>query len=485
MATTPASSAFSFSFTFFLLLSFKTANGDVIKVQQQQLHFHTVQLSSLFPSDSCDVSPSSSETQDLNKLPVFHKHGPCAQAQQLTRSTNNHKPTADEILRQDESRVQTIQSRSRKAAAAAGGDVMVTDSTTIPAKDGSTVGSGNYIVTVGLGTPARQLSLIFDTGSDVTWTQCQPCVRSCYQQQEKIFDPSSSASYRNVSCSAASCSALSSATGNTPGCSSSTCVYGIQYGDSSFSVGFFGTEKLTLTSTDVFDNFFFGCGQNNQGNFGGAAGLLGLGRDKLSLVSQTAQKYNKLFSYCLPSSSSGTGFLTFGGAATKSVKYTPISSIAGGSNFYGLDITAISVGGRKLSVSATVFSTAGAIIDSGTVITRLPPAAYSALRSAFRQQMSRYPLGQALSILDTCYDLSKYKTVSVPKVGFLFAGGTEVDIEAVGILYANSPSQVCLAFAGNGDASDIGILGNVQQQTLEVVYDGAGGRVGFASGGCS
>ncbi|CAI0438591.1 unnamed protein product [Linum tenue] len=392
MATTPASSAFSFSFTFFLLLSFKTANGDVIEVQQQQqLHFHTVQLSSLFPSDSCDVSPSSSATQGLNKLPVFHKHGPCAQAQQLTRSTNHHKPTADEILRQDESRVQTIQSRSRKAA---GGDVKVADSTTIPAKDGSTVGSGNYIVTVGLGTPARQLSLIFDTGSDVTWTQCQPCVRSCYQQQEKIFDPASSASYRNVSCSAASCSALSSATGNTPGCSSSTCVYGIQYGDSSFSVGFFGTEKLTLTSTDVFDNFFFGCGQNNQGNFGGAAGLLGLGRDKLSLVSQTAQKYNKLFSYCLPSSSSGTGFLTFGGAATKSVKYTPISSIAGGSNFYGLDITAISVGGRKLSVSATVFSTAGAIIDSGTVITRLPPAAYSALRSAFRQQMSRYPLGQ-------------------------------------------------------------------------------------------
>ncbi|CAI0376584.1 unnamed protein product [Linum tenue] len=475
-----SSSSFAAALAFFLLLALNTANGDgTFGVQQQ--HFYTVQLSSLFPSDSCSPAPS---TKGLNKLPVFHKHGPCAQAQQLVTSTNQPKPTADEILRQDESRVQKIQSRSRKAAAAGADDVRVTGSTTIPAKDGSTVGSGNYIVTVGLGTPAKKLSLIFDTGSDVTWTQCQPCVRSCYQQKEKIFDPSSSKTYRNVSCEAAACSALAAATGNR-GCSASTCVYGIQYGDASISAGFFAIEKLTLTKTDVVDEFYFGCGQNNRGNFGGAAGLLGLGRNQLSLVSQTSDKYKKLFSYCLPSSPSGTGFLTFGGAATKSaVKYTPIASVAGGDNFYGIGITAISVGGKKLPVAASVYSAAGAIIDSGTVITRLPPAAYSALRSAFRKQMSKYPLGQALSILDTCYDLSKFKTFAVPKIGFFFAGGAEVDIDALGILYANKPSQVCLAFAGNGGAKDVAIFGNVQQQTLEVVYDGAGGRIGFASGGC-
>ncbi|CAL1353052.1 unnamed protein product [Linum trigynum] len=477
MATTTAfsfsssSSSFAASLAFFLLLSLKTANGDGTFGVQQQQHFYTVQLSSLFPSDSCSPAPS---TKGLNKLPVFHKHGPCAQAQQLTST----KPTADEILRQDESRVRTIQSRTRKS------DVRVTESTTIPAKDGSIVDSGNYIVTVGLGTPARQLSLIFDTGSDVTWTQCQPCVEPCYQQKEKIFDPSSSKTYRNVSCDAAACSALDAATANR-GCRASTCVYGILYGDASFSIGFLAIEKLTLTETDVFDEFYFGCGQNNKGNFGGAAGLLGLGRNQLSLVSQTSDKYKKLFSYCLPSSPSGTGFLTFGGAATKSaVKYTPIASVAGGDNFYGIGITAISVGGKKLPVAASVYSDAGAIIDSGTVITRLPPAAYSALRSAFRKQMSKYPLAQGLSILDTCYDLSKFKNFAVPKIGFFFAGGAEVDIDAVGILYAIKPTQVCLAFAGNGDAKDVAILGNVQQQTLEVVYDGAGGRIGFASGGC-
>ncbi|CAN0899582.1 Aspartyl protease family protein At5g10770, partial [Linum grandiflorum] len=473
--TIASTSFILFLFLLSLSLFYVTINGD-----EQRHNFHTIQLSSLFPSDSC-ATPSPFSTTGLKNeaslLQVVHKHGPCAQAQKLR--AQQHKPSPDEVLRQDQSRVRSIQSKTRN-------DVSISESTTIPAKDGSTVGSGNYIVTVGLGTPAKQLSLIFDTGSDVTWTQCQPCVRTCYQQQEKIFEPSQSTSYRNVSCDRAVCAALSSATGNTGGCSSSTCVYGIQYGDSSFSVGFFASEKLTLTSTDVFDEFYFGCGENNQGNFGGAAGLIGLGRDKLSLISQTSDKYNNLFSYCLPSTASSTGYLSFGATAstTKSPTiYTPIST--GVANFYGLDITAISVGGRKLPVSPSVFSTAKAIIDSGTVITRLPPAAYSALRSAFRQQMSRYPMAPALSLLDTCYDLTKYKSVTVPKIGFFFAGGAELDIQAVGILYASKVSQVCLAFAGNGDASDVAIFGNVQQQTLEVIYDGAGGKIGFASGGCS
>ena len=272
--------------------------------------------------------------------------------------------------------------------------------------------------------------------------------------------------------------------GNSPSCSSTACVYGIQYGDSSFSVGFFAKETLTLTPTDVFDSFLFGCGQNNQGLFEGAAGLLGLGRDKLSLPSQTALKYNKFFSYCLPSSASSTGFLTFGnGGLSKSVKFTALSTISQGSSFYGIDITGIRVGGQQLSISASLFTTAGTIIDSGTVITRLPPTAYAALRSAFRKQMSRYPMAQPLSILDTCYDFSNYSSVIVPKLSFFFSGGVEVPIDAKGILYVISISQVCLAFAGNSDDTDVAIFGNTQQKTLQVVYDGAGGRVWFATGG--
>ncbi|KAF5743377.1 Eukaryotic aspartyl protease family protein putative isoform 4 [Tripterygium wilfordii] len=449
-------------------------DGRKVAAAESTNHHHTIKVSSIFPSSGCNPS-TTKVSKEGSTLKVVHKHGPCSKLHKDKENTPNHS----EILKQDQARVDKIRSRIAKNSGL--NQLEQTKAANLPAKSGSSLGSGNYLVTVGLGTPAKELSLIFDTGSDLTWTQCEPCVKSCYQQQDPTFDPSQSTTYSNVSCSSTTCSSLSSATGNSPGCSSSTCVYGIQYGDSSFSVGFFGKERLTLTSTDVFNDFYFGCGQNNQGLFGSTAGLLGLGRDKLSLVSQTAQKYNKIFSYCLPSSSSSTGHLTFGGSPSSSAKYTPISTVG---SFYGIDFTAISVGGRKLSISSSVFSTAGAIIDSGTVITRLPPAAYSALRTAFRQMMSKYPMAEALSILDTCYDLSKYTTISVPKISLSFNGGAQVDIDARGTLYASSTSQVCLAFAGNTDDTDIAIFGNTQQKTIEVVYDGAGGRVGFAPGVC-
>ncbi|GMQ02757.1 hypothetical protein CsSME_00048843 [Camellia sinensis var. sinensis] len=99
--------------------------------------------------------------------------------------------------------------------------------------------------------------------------------------------------------------------------------------------------------------------------------------------------------------------------------------------------------------------------------------------------MKQYPMAQALGLFDTCYDLSKYNSVEIPQISFLFGGNIEVPLIVNGIIYAVSASQVCLAFAGNSAASDVGIFGNVQQQTLDVVYDVAGGKLGFGSGGCS
>ncbi|OWM86847.1 hypothetical protein CDL15_Pgr015883 [Punica granatum] len=420
-----------------------------------------------------------------SSLKVVHKFGPCASLRRLGPSIK--QPTHADILREDQSRVNWINSRlTSKVASVVGPNQVGQSDVNIPAKSGSTVGSGNYVVTVGLGTPKRELSLIFDTGSDLTWTQCKPCVKYCYEQKEPIFDSKASTSYGNISCTSSACSQLSSATGNNPGCSSSACVYGIQYGDTSYSVGFFGKEKLTLTPTDTFDNFMFGCGQNNRGLFGGAAGLLGLGRDKLSIVEQTATMYGRYFSYCLPSSPSKTGHLTFGkGTSAGTLKFTPLSTISEGASFYGITIQGISVGGKKLSIPASTFSNVPGIIDSGTVITRLPPTAYTALRNAFRQLMTKYPTAPALSILDTCYDFSNYSSVFIPEVGFSFSGAVEVNLDRTGTMYTASTSQVCLAFAANSDDTDVLIYGNVQQQTFEVVYDVGAMKLGFAPKGCA
>ncbi|XP_021805295.1 aspartyl protease family protein At5g10770-like isoform X1 [Prunus avium] len=450
---------------------------------------HTVEVNSLLPATTC--TPSSTKGHTNNKastLEVVHKHGPCSKFDKSskTSTTKSDDKYHAQILKQDEARVNSIHSRlnyrihdpfTQSAAA-----------TTLPAKSGLLLGSGNYLVTVGLGTPAKQLSLVFDTGSDLTWTQCRPCVRSCYTQSEPIFDPSLSASYKNLSCTSATCTQLSSA-GIQQGCSSasSSCLYGIRYGDGSFSIGDFANEKFTLTSADVFEGFLFGCGQDNEGLFNGSAGLLGLGRNNISLVEQTARKYNRFFSYCLPSTSSSTGHLTFGngGGSANGIKFTKLTTLSErASSFYGLGLTGISVGGRQVPVASSVFSSSGTIIDSGTVITRLPATAYAALRDAFREGMKNYTMTRPVSLLDTCYNFRGYKNVSYPGIAFGFGDGVTVDLDATGIFFVVSSSQACLAFAGNEDDSGFGIIGNVQQKRLEVVYDVAGGKVGFAPASC-
>jgi hypothetical protein len=276
---------------------------------------------------------------------------------------------------------------------------------------------------------------------------------------------------------------------NQSPCSSRTsqCIYGIGYGDGSYSTGYFSKERLTITPSNVLDDFLFGCGQDNEGLFNGIAGLLGLGRNRISIVQQAAQKYGQFFSYCLPSTPSSIGYLTFGndnGGVSNNVKFTPLLTLSQGASFYELGLTGISVNGQQLSIPTSVFSTAGTIIDSGTVITRLPQMAYNELRTTFRKLMSGYPMTSSYHSFDTCYDFRKNNTVSIPKIGFLF-GGLRVDLDPVGVFYVVSSSRTCLGFVGNNKTSDIVIIGNTQQKRLEVVYDVVGGRIGFGSAGCS
>lgn len=91
----------------------------------------------------------------------------------------------------------------------------------------------------------------------------------------------------------------------------------------------------------------------------------------------------------------------------------------------------------------------------------------------------------AVELLDTCYDPRGFDTMAVPKVSFSFGSGTDVELGLNGILYRVDASHVCLAFAGNEKDDEVAIFGSVQQMTLQVVYDKAGGRIGFAQNGCS
>ncbi|PIN13915.1 Aspartyl protease [Handroanthus impetiginosus] len=444
-------------------------------------HFHTVEISSLLPASVCTTSSiKGTSNKRQSTLEFYHRHGPCSRLGQ-DKANPTTIPSLSEILVNNEFHVKSIQARVNPNSNT---NQLKNQKANLPVQSGLSLGTGNYIVTIGLGTPKKTLSFAFDTASDLTWTQCEPCAGSCYKQQDPIFNPSTSTTYCNVSCKSSECSQLFSATGNKPGCtSSSACIYEILYADQSFSVGFFSGDKLTI-ARDEFPNFLFGCGQDNEGLFGETAGILALGRHPISLISQTAQKYGKYFSYCLPSTPSQTGHLTLGkNGVPCNVKFTPFDNSQGPS-FYFINILSITVGGHQLPIEQSVFKTSGCIIDSGTVITRLPPAAYATMRIEFRKQMSKYKIAPAFEILDTCYDLSGYTTITIPVISFTFSVNVKVNLAPFGILVAVSATTACLAFAPNWDVSDVAIFGNTQHKTFEVIYDVAGGKLGFGPDAC-
>lgn len=329
--------------------------------------------------------------------------------------------------------------------------------------------------------PGVRQTVVIDTSSDITWVQCLPCPSpQCHLQKDTFYDPANSGTYAPIPCGSRACQELGSSYGN--GCSGSEqCRYIVNYGDGRATAGAYITDTLTLSPIIVVKDFRFGCSHAVKGAFSDqTAGVLALGGGSQSLLAQTADTYGNAFSYCVPQPSY-VGFLSLGGPVGASSRFarTPLIRNKRAPTFYIVRLEAITVAGKRLSVPPAAFA-AGAVMDTNAVVTQLPPQAYATLRAAFRSAMAAYgPLASPVRNLDTCYDFTRFPKVRVPKVSLVFAGGASLELDAASVMLDG-----CLAFAANPSDGSIGFIGNVQQQTYEVLYDVGGGSVGFRRGAC-
>lgn len=361
-------------------------------------------------------------------------------------------------------------------------NVLLPEEIQTPVVSGVSHGSGEYFARLGFGSPPKQMYVVPDTGSDVNWIQCQPCgATTCYSQSDPIFDPRASSSYKRLGCGAPQCDAL-----EVRSCRSGGCLYQVSYGDGSFTVGDFATETLSFGSSGSIPSVAVGCGHDNEGLFVGAAGLLGLGGGPLSLTSQL--KATSL-SYCfVDRDSAASSTLDFNSARPADSVTAPLLRNRAVKTFFYVGLSGLSVGGRPLSLPASLFQMdasgrGGIIVDSGTAVTRLPTQAYAALRDAFRAGTRNLRLASGVSLFDTCYDFSSLSSVRVPTVSFLFGAGKEFHLPASNYLVpVDSSGTFCLAFAPT--SSSPAIIGNIQQQGARVSYSLSDMLVGFSPNKC-
>ncbi|KAI3983900.1 hypothetical protein MKX01_011608 [Papaver californicum] len=303
-------------------------------------------------------------------------------------------------------------------------------------------GSGEFLMSLSIGPPPTSYLAIMDKGSDLIWTQCKPCT-DCYKQPTPIFYPTLTSSM----------------------CSDDACEYLYAYGDDSTTQGIMASETFTFgdpsskdkSSSISIPKVGFGCENDNEGGgFTQGAGLVGLGRGPLSLVSQLG---TGKFPYCLSSiDSTQTSSLLFANLADTTtrdneIQTTPLIKNPSHPSFYYLDLEGITVGETLLSIPKSTFQlkpcgSGGFIIDSGTAITYLEKTGFNAVNKAFVSQMKLAVAADSSTGLDLCADLD------LPGNNYIIA---DSDL-----------GLVCLAM---GASNGLSIFGNVQQQNMLILQN--------------
>uniref|UniRef100_J3MLK8 Peptidase A1 domain-containing protein n=1 Tax=Oryza brachyantha TaxID=4533 RepID=J3MLK8_ORYBR len=330
--------------------------------------------------------------------------------------------------------------------------------------------------------------------------RCAPCGKQCFKQPSKLYNPSSSPTFRVLPCNSSLnlCAAEAALAGATPprGCA---CRYNQTYG-TGWTAGVQGSETFTFGSTPAHQvrvpSIAFGCSNASSDDWNGSAGLVGLGRGSLSLVSQLAAG---MFSYCLTpfmdTQSKSTLLLgpaaALNGTGVRSTPFVPSPSKQPMSTYYYLNLTGISVGTAALSIPPNAFSlradgTGGLIIDSGTTITSLVDAAYRKVRAAV-QSLVKLPVtdGSGATGLDLCFALpspTSTPPATLPSMTLHFGGADMVlPVENYMIL---DGGMWCLAMRSQTDG-ELSTLGNYQQQNLHILYDVQKEMLSFAPAKCS
>jgi hypothetical protein len=358
-----------------------------------------------------------------------------------------------------------------------------------------TASTGEYLVGLAIGTPPLYFTAIMDTGSDLIWTQCAPCLL-CVDQPTPYFDARRSPTYRAVPCGSARCGQL-----YYPACFQKVCVYQYYYGDTASTAGVLANETFTFgvgNSTKVrVPNVSFGCGSINAGDLANSSGMVGFGRGPLSLVSQLGPSR---FSYCLTSYFSPTPsrlyfgvFANLNSTNTSSSSGSPVQSTPFVVNptlpsMYFLSLKGISLGTKRLPIDPLAFAinddgTGGVIIDSGTSITWLQQDAYEAVRRGLRQAIPLPAMNDTDIGLDTCFHWPPPPnvTVTVPDFVFHFDGANMTLPPENYMLIASTTGYLCLAMAPSGAGT---IIGNYQQQNLHILYDVANSFLSFVPAPC-
>lgn len=357
---------------------------------------------------------------------------------------------------------------------------------------------GYYYVLLNIGNPPKLFDLDIDTGSDLTWVQCDAPCNGCTKPRDSQYKPN----HNTLPCSHLLCSGLDLPQSKPCDDPEDQCDYEIGYSDHASSVGALVSDEFPLrleNGSTMHPHLTFGCGYDQQSPGPHppppTAGILGLGRGKVSISSQLSSLgvTKNVIVHCLSHNGKG-GFLSIGDELVPSsgVTWTSLSLKPPSKNY--------KTGPAELlfDEKATGVKGVNFVFDSGSSYTYFNAEAYRAVLDLVRKDLKGKALkdtkeDKSLPVcwkdkkgLKSVHDVKKYfKTISL-RFGGSQKNGQVFQIPPESYLIITEKGNVCLGILNGTEIGleNYNIIGDISFQGIMVIYDNEKQRIGWIPSDC-
>ncbi|KAL2922052.1 Basic 7S globulin [Bienertia sinuspersici] len=370
-------------------------------------------------------------------------------------------------------------------------------------KDSSTL---QYVVPITQRTPPKPVPTTLHLGGPFVWVDCDRAYVS--------------STYRPAQCNSASCTLANSISCGTcnappgPGCNNNTCGLSPENPiTNTATIGELASDLVRVNSTNGSNpgpiikvpNFLFSCGPTFllKCLAKGVQGVIGLGRTKISPVSQFSSTFSfpKRFAICLASFTSDNGVIFFGDAPFQfypptdlnSLKYTPLITNPTAPTEYFVGVTAIKIDNITVPINKSLLSinkkgNGGTKLSTVNPYTLMETSIYKAVTTSFDSRLKqRFPQAKrvkAAAPFEVCYDSN---TLTYTRVGVVVPDIQLVlqNDNVVWTMYSsNSMVTVdnarCLALVDGGKNPKTSIvMGGYQLEDNFMQFDLPKSRLGF------
>ncbi|TMW89174.1 hypothetical protein EJD97_017560 [Solanum chilense] len=362
--------------------------------------------------------------------------------------------------------------------------------------DGNVYPKGCYQVILNVGQPPRPYFLDVDTGSDLTWLQCDIPGAKNLPAPHYPYKPNNNLVKRDDPICA-------SIHGTNPPVHTPTdqCDYEIEYADQCSSYGVLVRDAFQVkytNGTSIAPPLVFGCGYDQKVSQSGPPppytdGIIGLGNGKSSILSQMSSMglIRNVVGHCL--SGQGGGFLILGNDIVPSsgMVWLPIVR-ASTEKEYSLGPADVVFNGQ-----ATGIKDIPIILDSGTTFTYFNSEAYKTLLSLIKENIDTKQLTDAEDdkSLPVCWKGSKpFKSLKDATIYFKpltlsFTKDKNIQLQLTpeAYLILTDKGNVCLGILNGFEAGlgDVNMIGDISMLDKLVIYDNEKQQIGWAPANCN